>query len=128
MAKTVLDAFNVAMSLTDNMTDNSDHLSRAVHVVNSLLPELYLYSDTKTSVSDSKPVPAFVSSTSDTLPLDDTLAIGVLPHGMISLLLTGEDPTVANFHQQLYEEKLRMLGRIPVESEDITDLYGGVEY
>lgn len=128
MSKTVLDAFNVAMGLTDNLTDNSDYLSRAVYVVNSLLPELYLYSDTKTSVSGTKPVPTFVTATSSTLPVDDALAIGVLPHGMIAMLFSDENPVTANFHQQLYQEKLRMLGRVPVEAEDITDLYGGIEY
>lgn len=127
MAKTVLDAFNIAMALTDNMTDNEDYLERAVHVVNALLPELYQASDTKILTLNTKPVPLYVTALTSTLNIDDALAIGVLPHGMIAMLLT-DDVTIANFHQQLYEQKLRKLSQVPSEFEAITDVYGALNY
>jgi hypothetical protein len=39
-----------------------------------------------------------------------------------------EDPSSANFCQQRYDELKASLQRgMPAESEDITDLYGGLE-
>jgi hypothetical protein len=125
MATTALESFNIAMGLTDNLTDNADYLARAPYAINAILPELYQYSSTKIVTAGAKPTPTFVTSMSDALVLDDVLARGVLPHGMIAMLFT-DDVVIANFHQQLYEQKLRKLSQTPVESEYIEDIYGGI--
>jgi hypothetical protein len=124
MATTVTDVFNIAMGLTDNLTDNADYKARIIHVINNILPELYQYSDAKTVTAGTRPVPLFVGALTDTIALDDTLAKGVLPHGVIAALFTTEDPSLANYHEQKYMEKLVRLRNIPNEFEDIEDVYG----
>lgn len=124
MATTVTDVFNIAMGLTDNLTDNADYQARIIHVINSILPELHQYSDTKTVTAGSRPVPPFVGALTDQINIDDTLAKGVLPHGVIAALFVTEDPSLANYHEQKYMEKLARLRNIPNEFEDIEDVYG----
>ena len=121
---TVTEVFNIAMGLTDNLTDNADYQARMIHVINSILPELYQYSDTKTATAGVRPVPLFVGALTDQINVDDTLAKGVLPHGVIAALFTTEDPTLANYHEQKYTEKLARLRNIPNEFELIEDVYG----
>jgi hypothetical protein len=125
MATTAQSVFDAAMALTDNMTDNADYLSRFIPVANIVLTELYPYSDSAVVTSGKKPVPTFIANTSSVVDLDDALALGVMPHGVIALLFTDE-PSTANFHQQLYEQKLRKLSQIPAESEDIENIYGSL--
>lgn len=126
MATTVQNVFDTAMALTDNVTDNADYLARIIPIVNNLLPELYQFSDTKTVVAGSRPLPTFVTSVSDALTIDDALARGVLPHGVISRLFTDENPALANFHQQLYEQGLMRFKNFPKDFEGIEDVYGGI--
>jgi hypothetical protein len=62
------------------------------------------------------------------IDLDDYCAGTVLPYGLAAHLLMSEDPSSANFCQQRYDELKASLQRgMPAESEDITDLYGGLE-
>lgn len=121
---TVTEVFNIAMALTDNLTDNADYLTRAIHVINNILPELYQFSDNKTITAGSRPLPMFITAMTDVLNIDDALACGVLPHGMIARMFLSEDPTVANYHEQKYLEELNRFRNVPQEFEDITDLYG----
>ena len=61
--------------------------------------------------------------------LDDGLCQGVLPYGLAAHLLLDENPDVAAFFNQRYAELLSEYRRgIPAASEDIQDLYGGIEY
>jgi hypothetical protein len=125
MATTALTVFNTAMAMTDNLTDNADYLARFIYVVNPLIIELYPYSDTAVVTAGTKPIPTLVTATADVVDLDDALALGVLPHGVIAQLFT-DDPDIVNFHQALYVEKLNKLKNIPAESEDITIEYGAI--
>lgn len=111
------------MALTDNLTDSTDYSTRAIYVINNILPELYQFSDSKTVTAGTRPLPTFITALTDVLGIDDALARGVLPHGMIARLFLSEDPTVANYHEQKYLEALNRFRNVPQEFEDITDLY-----
>ena len=53
----------------------------------------------------------------------------MLPYGLAAHLLLDENPDVAAFFNQRYAELLSEYRRgIPAASEDIQDLYGGIEY
>lgn len=128
---TGLQVFNIAMSLSDNLVggiaDNADtreYKDRMVDIINSYLPEIYQYSDTKVTVSGFKPVPVFINNLDDNIDLDEALAYGVLPHAVVAALLADENPSLANYHEQKYLEKLRILAHAPVEFEPIIDVYG----
>ena len=65
----------------------------------------------------------------DVIDLDDYICQSVLPYGLAAHLLMQEDLTSANYFQQRYEELKRMLEKgLPTVSEDIEDIYGGIEY
>ena len=49
-----------------------------------------------------------------------------MPYGLAAHLLIDENPTVAAFFQQRYEELLDKLGNVPAEFEPIEDVYGGI--
>ena len=52
-----------------------------------------------------------------------------MPYGLAAHLLIDENPDMASFFNQRYQELLNQFRySIPVESEDIQDLYGGIEY
>ena len=54
---------------------------------------------------------------------------GLLPYGLAAHLLLDENPDVAAFFNQRYAELLSEYRRgIPAASEDIQELYGGIEY
>lgn len=118
--------FDIAMSLADNVGDDTREYSiRAVHIINQLAGELYPYSDTFTSTDDgTRPVIARIQSLSDTLALDDYCCHTVLPYGLAAQLMATEDPNLASFLQQRYEELRALIARgFPQEFETITDAY-----
>jgi hypothetical protein len=63
----------------------------------------------------------------DTIGLDDYLAQTVLPYGLAATLLLDENPNVASFFQQRYEE-LKTASKIPNEFAPIENVYGGQCY
>lgn len=69
---------------------------------------------------------------SDTVDMDERLCTGVLPYGLAGLLLTEENPTLADFFWQTFLEQLNAAMRsLPSEIGDIEDVYGcfgGIEY
>jgi hypothetical protein len=70
-----------------------------------------------------------LSEIDDEIDLDDYICQSVLPYGLAAHLLMQEDLTSASYFQQRYEELKRDLERgLPTVSEDIEDVYGGIEY
>lgn len=134
MATTGMQIFEMTMALSDNLTvssgngiadtgENADYKSRIVPIINSCLPELYPYSGGAAAASG-RPVPRFLTSLSESVDLDDSLARGVLVHGVTALLFVNENPALASVHEQKYHEKLARLRNIPAEWESIADCYG----
>ncbi len=93
-----LQVFEITMGLIDALSNGmadhagtADYKARTASVINNLLPELYLYSDTRTQTVGRRPTPAFITDLTQPLDLDDVLASAVLPHGLASALLAEEN-------------------------------------
>jgi hypothetical protein len=136
---TAQEVFELAMSLMDELNestgaaitaDTREYMNRAVPILNILRGELYRYSDTyEVTIPGKRPIPAKLSEIDDEIDLDDYICQSVLPYGLAAHLLMQEDLTSASYFQQRYEELKRDLERgLPTVSEDIEDVYGGIEY
>ena len=136
---TAQEVFELAMSLMDELNestgaavtaDTREYMHRTVPILNILRGELYPYSDTYVDIEPGKrPIPARLTKIEDVIDLDDYICQSVLPYGLAAHLLMQEDLTSANYFQQRYEELKRMLEKgLPTVSEDIEDVYGGIEY
>lgn len=118
--------FDKAMALADAKgEDTQEYKNRSVSLLNILTGELYPYSDTFTAAQSGKrPVATLIRSLSDTVDLDDYCAGSILPYGLAAHLLTTEDPNLASFLQQRYEEMCALVARgFPQEFEAIEDAY-----
>ena len=131
MSTTGMQVFEIAMGLIDALSNGmadhagtADYKARTASVINSFLPELYLYSDTRTDAEGRRPTPAFITELTQPLDLDDALARAVLPHALASALLAEESPLLAGCHEQKYLEKLSRLRNTPRVSEEIERIYG----
>jgi hypothetical protein len=127
--------FDLAMTLSDNLveglsdvTANADYKYRSLALINSRAKELYRYSDS--AVPDGLVRPNFISVTtfSEFLDLDDGLAMGVLPHGLVSDLFSVENPSLSNREEARYNETLEKFRNFPKAWEAITDEYGITDY
>lgn len=139
MATTAQYVFELAMAQIDELneangaadtSDTREYKNRTVPIINILRGELYPYSDTyKIAEPGKRPICRKVELISDEIDLDDYICQTVLPSGLAARLLMQEDPTSANYFQQLYEEaKFDLKNGPPTASADIEDLYGGIEY
>ena len=93
MAIHLMDAQNESTGAT-RTTDTNEYALRTPNILNTLLDQVYPYSDTYPDLSDgTKTRPSLVSVTSldDYLDLDDYICRNVLSYGLAGLLLT-EDP------------------------------------
>ncbi len=131
MPTTGMQVFEITMGLIDalenGLADNAgtaDYKARSAAVINNILPELYIYSDTRSDVVGQRPAPEFITELSEVLDLDDALARGVLPHGLAATLLAEDNPPLAGYHEQKYMEKLIRLKNTPGVWEEIDDIYG----
>lgn len=61
----------------------------------------------------------------DEIGLDERICTGVLPYGLAALLLTEENPTLANFFWQTFLEQLEEAKRgTPSGESAVEDTYG----
>ena len=140
MATNAQGVFDLTMALMDEVnetgaTDTADtreYKNRTLHILNVLQGELYPYSDRFTAAEElgrrSIAVP-IVTFTADIESLDDYICQSVLPYGLAAHLLMDENPSAAAFFQSRYEELRMMLSRgLLSVSEDIVDVYGGIEH
>ncbi len=137
MATTAQNVFEAAMGLigeVETSTGNTDtadtaqYKARTLLILNVLLGEVYPYSDTFGGTGGKRPVYAAVTNLSGTVPVDDVIARTILPYGLASELLLDEDPALASYFQQRFEELLVRLGSgVPGIFEEIGDVYGMAE-
>ena len=130
LAMGLMDEVNETSGLTDP-ADTKEYKNRTLLIISALRGELYPYSDTLTGAEGSgkRPVCAPVTDFTSALDLDDVLAQTVLPYGLAAQLLLDENPVAASFLQHRYAELTASLAvGIPLCSEDITGLYGGMEH
>ena len=127
--------FEHTMALIDELndageadySDTAEYKNKSLPILNILQGELYPYSDTYKQRNDRKrPVLYPLESLEDYINLDDYICQTVLPYGLASHLLVDENPTMAAFFQQRYEElKAGLRNGIPDMSQDIVDVYSG---
>lgn len=124
--------FDLAMGLSDNIgstglsdiSDNTEYKNRTLPILNVLRLELYPLSDTRTEpVSGARSVSVQLTSLSDIIDLDDFLAQTVTPYGLAAHLLIDENPAMAGFFQQRYEELKQKFSTAPAEFEPINNVY-----
>ncbi len=131
---TAKQVFDIAIGLmsadTNGLTETSDtteYKNRTLFILNALRGELYPYSDTYArSEGGTRPTMPPISDFDTPINLDDYIAQTVMPYGLAAHLLIDENPTVAAFFQQRYEELLDKLGNVSQDFEQIVDVYGGI--
>ena len=137
---TGMDVFESAITLMDELNDegkykNADteeYRMRTRAILNVLIGELYPFSDTYKKNQEwqpgRRPVAQMLEDLYTEIDLDDYIGRSVMPYGLAAHLLLAEDPSTAGFCQQRYDELKAQLSRgLPAESEDIIDVYGGIE-
>lgn len=114
--------------------DTKEYEVRTVGILNNLLDVVYPASDTF-SIGENGKRPALddIKSFDDELDLDARILRDVLPCGLAARLLAVEDPSLANYFQQLFEEHLaRAMVTRPAAFESIDGeqggAYGGIEF
>lgn len=61
----------------------------------------------------------------DEINLDERICTGILPYGLAGLLLTEENPSLANFFWQTFLEQLEEAKRgVPAGIDSVEDVYG----
>lgn len=140
MAITVQQVFDQAIHLMDEQNENTgatvtvdtkEYKSRTISILNTAIARLYPYSATydrnnsrrkvKTLSCDNYAEPDF----EQTVPLDDTMCLGLLPYYLAAQLLSGENETLAAWFMNLYREAFADIRRTyPAEFEQISTPYG----
>ena len=146
MLNTVQDIFDISIRLIDaqnestgstRTADTKEYELRTPSLLNSILDRAYPASDTYAAAqeeagSGKRPVCPKVSGMTDTVNMDERICTGVLPYGLAGLLLTEENPTLAEFFWQTFLEQLdAAMKGLPSEIGGIEDMYGGfggIEY
>lgn len=125
----LMDEVNESSGLADT-ADTKEYKNRTLPILNILRIECFPASDTYVVTTPGKrPVCPEIEDFGTEIGLDDGICQGVLPYGLAAHLLLDENPTVASYFQQRYEELLSQAKRgLPTQAEDIEDLYGGVGF
>ena len=131
------EVFQYAITLMDELNDEgkykhedtTEYRNRTRAILNIMIGELYMYSDTykknQSWESGRRPVPEFLDDLYTEIDLDDYICKSIMPYGLAAHLLLDENPTTASFFQQRYDElKAGLMRGVPGTSEDIEDGYG----
>lgn len=136
MSTTAQWVFDTAMALADELSDagladfeyNQDLKQRALSILNVLRFECARVSDMFLSrrTTGHRVACKQIESWESTLDgIDDAVAQGAMPYGLAAHLLIDEDPDVASFCNQKYQEMLGMfMTTVPQEFEPIYYPYG----
>ena len=127
----LIDAQNESTGSTDN-SDTTEYKVRTLGILNNIIDDVYPASDTFAISEDGKrPALDDLTSFSDEIKMDPYIVRSVLPCGLAAKLLSEENPTLADFFWQLYEQRLAKAREgVPASFESIEDglPYGGIEY
>lgn len=127
----LIDAQNESTGSTDT-SDTTEYKVRTLGILNNLIDDAYPASDTFAIGEDGKrPALDDLTSFSDEIKMDPYIVRSVLPCGLAAKLLSEENPTLADFFWQLYEQRLaKARAGVPASFESIEDglPYGGIEY
>ncbi len=128
-AMNLMDEVNESTGQTDT-ADTKEYKNRTLAILNILRVECFPASDTYTVTTPGKrPICPEILDFETEIGLDDGLCQGVLPYGLAAHLLLDENPDMASYFNQRYQELLTQYRYgVPTATEDIQDLYGGIEY
>lgn len=138
---TVQQIFDMAIHLMDEQNesngstatvDTSEYKYRTISILNSVIPALYPYSGNYTYGMIGRPTPAILAwddyknpDFAQTINLDDTLSLSLLPYYLASQLLAGENEALSAWFMNRYRESFNDLkNRLPAEFESIPMPYG----
>lgn len=138
----VQQVFDTAIHMMDEQSETSgetvtadtqEYKLRTLSILNAVMPALYPYSDTYEISTAGRPVcPALSQSSGHSapdfaqlIPLDDTLALGVLPYALAAHLLAGENEELSAWFLARYNQVFADLRhKIPASFEPIPTPYG----
>lgn len=130
----LIDAQNERTGSTDT-SDTREYKVRALGIINTLLDEVYPVSDTyELNTPGQRPALDDLVAFESEIDLDAFCLRTVLPNGLAAELLSEENPSLANYFREKYEQALaRARAGIPAEFEEVDGgawdaLYGGIEY
>lgn len=128
-AMNLMDEVNESTGAADT-ADTKEYKNRTLPILNILRVECFFASDTySVSKPGERPICPEITDFDSPIGLDDGICQGVLPYGLAAHLLLDENPDVASYFNQRYQELLlQMKNGLPAEAQDIEDLYGGIEY
>ena len=139
---TAQQVFDAAIHLMDEQNatngntmtgDTEEYRLRTISILNAIMPRMYPYSDTYTVGVSGRPSCPLLSTTggyskpdlTQEIPLDDTLAMGVLPYGLAAHLLAGENVDLSRWFMSRYDQVFYELqSKIPASFEQINLPYG----
>lgn len=138
---TVQQVFDQAIHLMDEQNESSgntetsdtqEYKLRTISILNTVIPLLYPYSDTYSTAGAGRPVcPALAAIShanpdfTQPIPLDDTLAMGVLPYALAAHLLAGENESLSAWFDGKYTQAfVDLRQKIPASFEPIPAPYG----
>lgn len=125
----LMDEVNESSGSADN-ADTKEYKNRTLPILNILRNECFPASDTYVvTVPGKRPICPEITDFTTDIYMDDVICQGVLPYGLAAHLLLEENPEMASYFQQRYEEQLaRARSGIPAAAADIEDLYGGIGF
>lgn len=142
--KTVQGVFDKAIYLIDAQNestgstvtgDTQEYKVRTIGILNTLIDDVFLFSSNYTIPDDGgRDELDDLFDFSDEIDMDAYIVRSILPCGLAAKLLSEENPTLANYFQQLYEQRLaKARMSAPSAFESIGDgendtPYGGIEY
>ena len=139
---TVQQVFDMAIHLMDEqsesngktqITDTNEYRYRTISVLNAILPQLSPYATHTDRSQGGRPflppleLPQDYAKPDFTqpVPVDDSLAMGVLPYGLAAHLLAGENTELAAWFMQRFLQSLAELRNfITADFEPIATPYG----
>jgi hypothetical protein len=124
----LIDGQNESTGITVN-SDTKEYQVRTLGIINTLLDSVYPASDTFRIGADGKrPYLPDVKDFKDELDLDARCLREILPNGLAAKLLSEENPQLAKYFQESFEQGIAEARfSVPSSFEDVED-YGGIEY
>lgn len=139
---TVQQVFDAAIHMMDEQsetsgatatTDTQEYKFRTLSILNTVLPALYPYSDTCADTGVGRPVCPVLAVGNDlrnpdfkqAIPLDDALALGVLPYALAAHLLSGENESLSAWFLNRYVQVFGDIrSKVPESFKPIAAPYG----
>jgi hypothetical protein len=138
---TVQQVFDMAIHLMDEQNestgatvtvDTQEYKFRTISILNSVIPALYPYSGNYTQTASGRPKPRQLDwddyknpDFEQSIPLDDTLSLSVLPYYLAAQLLSAENEALSAWLMARYQEFFQDLrNKVPASFEPISTPYG----